>query len=174
MVARSSSSKTPDRVIELLRSAVEASSQSAVARETDLRLYSIQRYLKGIGEPSQATLEKLARYFKTSVAYLRGESTSRRKNKHIDDLQHEETPVLIKMADDLINAYHIVPDGLKQTLMIFIVGLQEDIDEILHERVAGMEPENEEMIKACLTRLQPIVDIYEADCERAKDIGTNN
>jgi len=57
------SGKTPDRAIELLRETVAKSSQSAVARDTGIRLYSIQQYLKGIGEPSQATLQRLADYF---------------------------------------------------------------------------------------------------------------
>jgi transcriptional regulator with XRE-family HTH domain len=67
-----SGGKTPDRMVELLQRAVEESSQSAVARDTGLRLYSIQRYLKGVGEPSQETLEKLVVYFGVSFGYLRG------------------------------------------------------------------------------------------------------
>ena len=76
MTARGIGGKTPDRVVKLLKQAVEGSSQSAVARNTGLRLYSIQRYLKGIGEPSQATIEKLADYFDVSVTELRGEMLS--------------------------------------------------------------------------------------------------
>jgi transcriptional regulator with XRE-family HTH domain len=64
---------TPNRVIELLQDEVKRTSQAATARATGLTLQTVQRYIKGIGEPTTATLEKLAKYFKTSVAYLRGE-----------------------------------------------------------------------------------------------------
>lgn len=65
--------KTPERVVTLITEAVAKSSQSAVARESGLGLLTVQRCLKGIGEPSQATLEKLAAYFDKTVAWLRGE-----------------------------------------------------------------------------------------------------
>jgi len=64
---------TPPIVVEKLKEAVAAKSQSAVSRETGIPLFNIQRYLKGIGEPTSATLQKLADYFGVSVAYLRGE-----------------------------------------------------------------------------------------------------
>ncbi|WP_224984044.1 helix-turn-helix domain-containing protein [Geomonas agri] len=66
--------KTPTRVVELLKQAVEGSSQVAVANATGLTRLTVQRYLKGIGEPSQETLGKLASYFKVSVGELRGEA----------------------------------------------------------------------------------------------------
>ena len=65
--------KTPDHVVQLLTRAVDEKSQSAVARESGLTLLTVQRYLKGIGEPSQDTLLKLASYFNVSVVSLRGE-----------------------------------------------------------------------------------------------------
>lgn len=65
--------KTPERVVELIREAVAKKSQSAVARESGLALLTVQRYLKGVGEPSLETLQKLADYFKVSVPWLRGD-----------------------------------------------------------------------------------------------------
>lgn len=64
--------KTPERVVELLNKAVKETSQSAVAREAGITQPAVHRYMKGIGEPSQATLEKLAAYFGVSVPWLRG------------------------------------------------------------------------------------------------------
>src|SRR5450830_299989 len=64
--------KTPDMLVKLLSEAVVNSSQSAVARDAGLTQSAVGRYIKGVGEPTTATLEKLAAYFKTSVAYLRG------------------------------------------------------------------------------------------------------
>ena len=73
MVARKKVNNVPERLIELLESAVAGSSQSAVSRESGVPLFTIQRCLKGIGEPTTATLEKLAIYFGKSVAWLRSE-----------------------------------------------------------------------------------------------------
>lgn len=64
--------KTPDRVVDLLKMEVEKTSQAATARSTGLALQTVQNYIKGIGEPSQSTLEKLASYFYVTVPWLRG------------------------------------------------------------------------------------------------------
>lgn len=64
--------KTPERVVTLLQKEVSKSSQAATARATGLTLQTVQRYIQGVGEPSQATLEKIASYFYVSVAWLRG------------------------------------------------------------------------------------------------------
>jgi len=64
--------KTPARVIELLQEAVAASSIRAVARESGLTQSAVYRYLQGVGEPTTATLEKLAKYFGITVWELRG------------------------------------------------------------------------------------------------------
>ncbi len=66
--------KTPERVIGLLQKEVTRTSQAATARATGLTLQTVQRYIQGIGEPTTATLEKLAAYFGVSVAWLRGEA----------------------------------------------------------------------------------------------------
>jgi hypothetical protein len=89
-------------------------------------------------------------------------------------LQRGETPVLVKKADDLIKVYNLVPDEFKHTLMIIIHEIYEDLVGLYYNRVAGMEIENEKMIKECFTRLQPIVDLYETECNRTLDIGTDN
>ena len=66
---------TPERVVQLLQDEVKRTSQAATARATGLTLKGVQNYLKGIGEPTTATLEKLGAYFGVSVAWLRGEHT---------------------------------------------------------------------------------------------------
>lgn len=71
--------KTPARVMELLQDEVKRTSQAATAKATGLTLQTVQRYIKGIGEPTTATLKKLADYFKTSAAYLRGEPWATRE-----------------------------------------------------------------------------------------------
>jgi len=73
MVKESSSRKTPIIITELLKKAVAEKSQSAVARETGLTLLTVQQYLKGLGEPRQKNLERLADYFDVTVDSLRGD-----------------------------------------------------------------------------------------------------
>jgi transcriptional regulator with XRE-family HTH domain len=63
--------RTPEKVVELLSAEVARTSQAATARALGLTLRSVQNYIKGQSEPTQATLEKLATYFKTTVAQLR-------------------------------------------------------------------------------------------------------
>lgn len=64
--------KTPERVVSMLNDAVSKSSQISIARSAGIPLSSIQKFLKGTSEPTQATFEKLAAYFNLSVWELRG------------------------------------------------------------------------------------------------------
>lgn len=74
MVARiKGGGQTPERIVELLRAEVERTSQAATARATGLTLRGVQNYIKGIGEPTTATLQKLANYFGVTVSWLRGD-----------------------------------------------------------------------------------------------------
>lgn len=86
---------TPERVVKLIRDAVVEKSQSAVARESGLTLSTVQRCLKGIGEPTHETYQKLAEYFNVSVPWLRGEEYEEAK-KNIDKAFLEE---IIKFVD---------------------------------------------------------------------------
>lgn len=72
MTRERGSGKTPESVVSLLREEVQRSSMLAVSRATGIGLAAIGRYLKGIGEPTTATLEKLAQYFEVTTDYLRG------------------------------------------------------------------------------------------------------
>ncbi len=78
--------KTPTMVVSLLKKAVAEKGQSAVARETGLTQPAIHRYLKGIGEPTSKTLQKLADYFGVSVWELRGELPIGKGNPSDEDL----------------------------------------------------------------------------------------
>jgi len=73
MAARKLSMNVPGKLLDMLKDRVAASSQSAVARESGIPLFTIQRCLKGIGDPSSDTLRRFADYFGVSVAELRGE-----------------------------------------------------------------------------------------------------
>ncbi len=70
--------RTYPKVIELLTSEVPAKkSRNQFCRETGINPNSFDRYKAGISEPTTATLERIAEYFKVSVAFLRGEESER-------------------------------------------------------------------------------------------------
>lgn len=64
-------SKTPGKLVELINAAISAKSIRSVSKDTGIGMAAISRYAKGIGEPTQASLEKLAKYFGVAVAFLR-------------------------------------------------------------------------------------------------------
>jgi|GEM_PF-6322940 len=104
---------TYPEVVRLLKESVAQKGQRAVARESGVALLSIQRYLKGVGEPTTATLQKLADYFEVSVAYLRGEeplvtdydSVIKREGLNNLDLPSDLAPLVSKIIlFDLLKA----------------------------------------------------------------------
>ncbi len=76
---------TYPEVVRLLKEKVAKNGQRTVSRETGIALLSIQRYLKGQGEPTTATLQKLSDYFGVSVAELRGEEQDLERRSQIID-----------------------------------------------------------------------------------------
>lgn len=131
MTKNTSSGKTPEKITKLLKEAVEKKGQSAVARESGIALFSVQRYLKGIGEPSTRTFKKLADYFKVSIPWLRGDIAR-------EDAK-EDIELCIKIVKDLLAIYELVPDNFKETLAILIEGNRDELLECvaMHEQFAN-------------------------------------
>jgi len=119
------SGKTPDRVTELLKKAVERKSQIAVSRETGIPLFSIQKYLKGIAEPTTATLEKLAAWSMRPVAWLRGGSNDG------GAYRGEAVESLVKRAYELIEIEQLVPERLKKCVHVCIFIQKEEILDLM-------------------------------------------
>ncbi len=67
--------ETYPRVVELLRREFEEKkvTKYAFCKQTGINPTSVERYLCGISEPTQPSLQKLADYFKVSVSWLRGD-----------------------------------------------------------------------------------------------------
>lgn len=67
--------KTFQRVVELLKKEFEEKkvSKYAFCKKTGINPTSVDRYLHGISEPNQSSLEKLSEYFGVPVWWLRGE-----------------------------------------------------------------------------------------------------
>lgn len=156
MVARGrGGGKTPERVVKLIRDAVAESSQAKVALATGQTRLTIQRYMQGIGEPSQATLEKLARYFKVSVFYLRGQRSIVRDQ--VFNGGHDEAVNTEKRVDDLMRLLAITPDDLKESLILAIHLVRDEIEDLLLQFVSGVEVENEKILNRCIDKLDTIL-----------------
>ncbi len=74
MVRERGSGKTPKRLVSLLS---EAKSLLALAKETGVGKSALSRYAKGIGEPTTASLQRLADYFGCTVSWLRDNDSTR-------------------------------------------------------------------------------------------------
>lgn len=70
--------KTYPEVVRLLKREFEEKkvSKYSFCKKTGINPTSVERYLHGISEPTQASLEKLAKYFEVSVPFLRGDKCS--------------------------------------------------------------------------------------------------
>lgn len=97
---------TYPRVVELLQESVAQKGQRAVARESGLALLSVQRYLKGIGEPTTATLQKLADYFGVTVAWLRGG-------------EGKASPRLVKLLQEALNEGRFTESQTNEAKLLF-------------------------------------------------------
>lgn len=73
MARETGSGKTQQRVIDELNKKLLEVSLNAISKATGVGVSALHRYQRGIGEPTTATLEKLAKYFKKPVWWLREE-----------------------------------------------------------------------------------------------------
>lgn len=124
--------KTPERVVHELRKAVDSSSLLAVSNATGVGISALHRYLKGIGEPTTATLEKLGAYFGVSVWWLRGDDLEYSKvMKDYNGLMvsHEKRVALMEKYRELVDAFIRVQPEDKQDAINLLQHLH-DLPEI--------------------------------------------
>lgn len=152
MAKRSGRGKTPDNVVKLLKDAVENSSQLDMSKALCVGVASINRYINGIGEPTQETLEKLAGYFEVSVAWLRGEPEERQK---IWAAKYEGSEYLA-ILEDLLELYSITPEHLRETLAAIIEGVQDDAEDVLMLHGGDMDKDTIEEINRFLEEADKI------------------
>lgn len=95
---------TYPKVVEYLTEAVDKNGQRAVARDSGVALKSIQRFLRAEGEPTTATLQKIADYFGVTVPHLRGEDTVADKTKVFESYLDERLGAE-GLADKLTNRF---------------------------------------------------------------------
>lgn len=124
---RGEMAETPQRVIELLKAEIpEKISLNQFCKKTGINPNSVDKYLAGMTEPTQASLQKLADYFKTSAAYLRGEPWATRDGGIDQDLDGikcaDESTALRREIAGLICDFEIAKlEKVRQ----FIVGIRD-------------------------------------------------
>lgn len=153
-------SKTPQRVVELLESAIKTRGQSTVESETGLSHSMISRYKRGIGEPSQATLEKLAEYFGVSVAYLRGDPALRGMDKFWSAIGG-----IAYVAEALKNEY-----GNDENITILAEMIDEDLIKMI-EFIGAASDQMESMvdlITSTRTRIEKRLDLLKSKLKAAE------
>lgn len=74
MTRETGSGITPKRLIDLINEEVKTKSLNSISKTSGVGISALHRYQRGIGEPTTATLKKLADYFGVSVSWLRGYS----------------------------------------------------------------------------------------------------
>lgn len=90
------SGKTPERLVQRINDALKTKSLNSISKTTGVGISALHRYQRGIGEPTTATLQKLADYFKVSVGWLRGET----------DLDYEEWKNVTHQVDAPTSVSH--------------------------------------------------------------------
>ncbi len=152
--------KTYPRVTELLKKEFEEKgvTKYAFCKETGINPTSVERYLCGISEPNQSSLERLAGYFKVSVSWLRGESATENMVREMDKIieidrafsvkdyrnsvkwkelrtQYNMELVLeiedgIKKFPDLWTAYNAIPKEQKKEAVDFLNKYDSSLEDI--------------------------------------------
>lgn len=125
---------TPERVIQLLKDEVARTSQAATARATGLTLRGVQNYLKGIGEPTTATVQKLANYFGVSVAWLRGESDD---GPIPPETINSRADKVITELNEIAAIHELTPDNLRNTFRLMFFYWQSETEKVVKWLVIG-------------------------------------
>lgn len=146
--------ETYSRVIELLKREFEEKkvTKYAFCKKTGINPTSVERYLCGISEPNQATLERLAAYFGVSVAWLRGEAR--------DFIDYEEIEDFVRDTDNILELYDVSPEHLKETVKMLAVLFQIDIHNALKHFIAGNEPETVAICTLCFNKLEALTHAF--------------
>lgn len=144
--------KTPARVVELLNMEVAEKGQSAVSRETGLTRQTVQRYLVGIGEPSTATLKKLADYFKVPVNWLRGEADAK---STIWDAT-SDSGLHLKLLSELVELHSLIPGKYKFLIDYLTQLLIIDTSEIMTFHGPNIDKDTEEKMNRLILQLDKL------------------
>ncbi len=121
--------KTYPRVIELLKNEFEVkkTTKYAFCKATGINPTSVERYLCGISEPNQSSLEKLSDYFGESVEWLRGGKRSKTPGwSTASEVEYCQAALA-----NLIEIYEIVPDHLKETVRGYISQELDNADDVI-------------------------------------------
>lgn len=155
MVRGRGGSLTPLRVVELLNGVIAEKGQSTVEKETGLSHSMISRYKRGIGEPSTATLEKLADYFDVPALWLRGDFTASYETmKTIRKVP--DNPDLEKKIDEIIHDLNLSKEEAIRnfTTVTNITTLTYEIIQVLDKvPLSGLHFVAKSILKFCTEKL---------------------
>ena len=132
MARRSGRGKTPDNVVKLLKEATSSESQSALSKALGVDAATISRYVHGVGEPTQETMERISAYFQVGEDWLRsGESSFEEAKRtynmkgfeflesfsNLDDLDDEERKI---MGEALHTQLGCISEDLRTYLFAYL------------------------------------------------------
>lgn len=147
---------TPKRVVELLKQEIPAKiSLNQFCKKTGINPNSVDKYLAGVTEPTQASLEKIAAYFGTSAAELRGErdlyGIGFYKDQvaiHLDKGREQEEIICIPM-DTIVQlgisvATSIVEGRVSKDLLAQLQPFKREVEHIYQQHKLGKDSPPEE------------------------------
>lgn len=115
--------KTPSKVVELINKAASEKSLRSISKATGLGLAALSRYSKGVGEPTQATLIKLADYFEKTVYELMDDSDMPKTLELIQNFRRALKEQKVEQLSDDKRKYGSLAEE-------FLKRLPQDINEI--------------------------------------------
>jgi len=125
-------SKTPQPVIDRLRAEIPANiSLNQFCKKTGINPNSVDKYMAGVTEPNQASLEKLAKYFNCSVPELRGEELIQKSGRTNRD-------------EELRGEDRYFSDGEISTInaLSYAVHSQREFTKMLFEAISSLSPDD--------------------------------
>ena len=143
---------TPGRISQLLKVAIKEQGIRIVADGVGISSSAVHRYASGIGEPTTATLEKLAAWSMRPVAWLRGESNDG------GAFRGEDAKDTAKRAGELLEVLELVPERLKPCVITSIWHEREDIADFLNRSEYLYTKDEVVEMEDALNRLDAVLD----------------
>lgn len=165
MARETGSGKTPERLVKLINDEVKSRSLNSISKATEVGISALHRYQRGIGEPTTATLEKLAKYFDVPVWWLRGEKLEKQFHSNtVFEITTEDANNISKEIDEILEIYNAVPEHLRKRVAIIARGERD----YMYDISSIASPEGREILSECCSRLGMIIESHLTDCDDKK------
>ena len=142
-----------DRVVQVIKEGVEKLGVRGLARSVGISPSIITRYMQGkVGEPTHATLKKLAEYSDRSISWLRGLSDT--KSLWLD----MDCGAQACMLEDMLEIYSMLSEEYKGTMTILIERGCKEAQELLDSHSSDISEQEvnelEQAIRDCIITLE--------------------